>query len=144
MQSKVSGTAGAFRWGPAAAALGATTLFQSAGYSAGNPPMTASAQSAPTATANYVDDKLLTARLEAVEARTETKFAQLLGKLDLLAEQIKPLSGEIKEAKDAAASTKTVIFGASLTLGGLIIGLFAFGWQIMDLAAGLFQAGGVK
>ena len=127
--------------GAVASGISAATISQPAHY------MTRKEMpSAPTLTpgGSYVDEKLLTAKLEAVEARTETKFAQLLGKLELLAAKIEPLSGEITEAKNAASATRSVIIGTGITLGGLIIGLFAFGWQIMDLAAGIFQAGGTR
>ncbi len=50
---------------------------------------------APSPGAKYVDEKLLTAKLEVAEARTETKFAQLLGKLDTLGERIGSLNDKI-------------------------------------------------
>lgn len=102
-------------------------------------------------TESSVDARFVELSIEAAEARTETKFAQLLGEIRVLGEKVSNLAGdltnartEIGEAKAAAASGKTYVIGTGIALGGFIIALFAFGWQILDAASGLFQAGGVK
>ena len=47
---------------------------------------------------------------------------------------ISHVSGQVKEAKDAAASGKTYIIATGLAIGGFIVAVFAFGGQILDLA----------
>ena len=118
--------------------------------------MTSTARPIPTATtptqgAQAVDERYLAISLDAVEARTQTKFEQLLGEIKLLAANVAHLStdlvsvrNEVGEAKNAAASGKTYVIGTGIALAGFMIGVFAFGWQILDAATGLFQAGAAK
>jgi hypothetical protein len=98
-------------------------------------------QSQPSPTAQFIDERLLTARLEAVEARTETKFAQLLGEMRLIGQRVSDLSttvtAEIKDVKRATATVKWNILATGIALGALILGLFAYGQQMMQIAAAL-------
>lgn len=94
------------------------------------------------------DEKLIDTKLELVEARTDMKFAQLLGKLDVLAVNVSAIGGQIAGVKaDVAgvkadtATVKANIIATGLVLDGLIIAVVAFGYQILDLAQGLFSAG---
>ena len=87
----------------------------------------------------------------AVEARTETKFAQLLGELKVIATnmvalgtqmvalgtQMGDVKTELANVKSATAGVKWNIVALGLTMGGLIIAIAAFGTQILDLATGL-------
>lgn len=107
-------------------------------------PPSASIPSAPTQGVSYIDERLLKAELAAVEARTETKFAQLLGELRVistnvanLASQIGDVKKEVGDVKTATASVKWNILAAGIGVGALILGLFAFGQQMMQVAAGL-------
>lgn len=132
-----------------AAALGGATTYQSS-KATHIPVMPAKAASGTEGVMSY-DERLIEAKLEAVEARTETKFAQLLGEIRALAISLTHLStdigivrGEVQEAKTAAATGKTYVIGTGIALGAFIIAVFAFGWQILDAASGLFQAGASK
>jgi hypothetical protein len=114
------------------------------------------AQSAPTP---GFDERLIDARLEAVEARTETKFAQLLGKLDLLGSQltgikgsvealdgrITTLDGRITTIDDHVRSARSTIIAFVVATGLAVAGLAWAGVQIfqsgMGVSASAFQAG---
>lgn len=77
----------------------------------------------------------IAARLEAVEARTETRFVVLDGKLDRLADSIAALNGSIAELKTTAGSISTeaakenkstrttilvTVIGAAIAIVGLV------------------------
>ena len=107
-------------------------------------PPSASIQSAPTHSVAFVDDRLLKAELAAVEARTETKFAQLLGELKVisanvvnLGTRIDSVNTELGNVKNATAGVKWNIVATGLAVGALILGLFAYGQQMMQVASGL-------
>lgn len=103
----------------------------------------------------YVDERLLDAKLEAVEARTQTKFAELMGELKVIAANVGNLGSELGAIKasigtldtkvdgvqSATAGVKWNILAAGLALGGLILAIAAFGTQILELAIGLVGAG---
>jgi outer membrane murein-binding lipoprotein Lpp len=141
--------------GPAAAVAAAAGLATlSAGYAVnytagGATTVTDVRKATPTAgEPTLVTDQLIDAKIALAEARTETKFEQLLGEIRVLGTNIAHLStdlstvrNEVGEAKNAAASGKSYVIGTGIALAGFIIALFAFGWQILDAASGLFQAG---
>lgn len=100
-------------------------------------------------TANTIGESLLNAKLEAVEARTETKFAQLLGELKVVSATISNLDGKFgaldrkiddvdKNTKSAKAVIITTVIstaiglaalavaGAQIFQGGLGLGVSAF------------------
>lgn len=94
------------------------------------------------------DERLIDLKLEAIEAHTETKFAQLLGELKVisanvsslgtnLGSQIADVKTELGTVKAATASVKWNIIALGLTMGGLFIAIAAFGTQILDLATSL-------
>lgn len=102
-----------------------------------------------TQTTSFVDEKYLNAKLEAVDARTETKFAQLLGELKAVNVNISGITttvGELKSdvaaVKSAASSTKSYVIGTGIAIAGFIVAILAFGAQILGLATSLFAAGG--
>ena len=102
-----------------------------------------------------VSEQHLDSKFEAAEARTDTKFAQLLGEVRLVSANVAHLAAEIGEIKAnqhntdakleavraATATVKWNIVTLGLALGGLIIAIFAFGFQILDVAQALFTAG---
>lgn len=93
-------------------------------------------------------EQLLDAKLEAAEARTETKFAQLLGELKLISGSVSNLSGQLTDVKaelgnvkNATATVKWNVMATGLAIGGLILALAAYGATMWDLAIGLVGAG---
>ena len=99
-----------------------------------------------------MNEALLNAKLDAVEARTETKYAQLIGKMDALATGISDLKTEITSVKgDVANVERSVrqrrweIIVAVVTAGLAIVGLTYAAVQIfqggMGATATAFQAG---
>lgn len=106
--------------------------------------------SAPTAGAHAIDERLLSARLEAVEARTDTKFAQLMGKIETLIESVAGVKddvrqldgrmgafdGKLQAVEEKAFSSKTIIIttliGAFIGMAALVIGMLAYTVQIAD------------
>ena len=77
------------------------------------------------------------AKLEAVEARLETRLVSMDAKLDNLLNEVRQVGSTAKEAKAAASSIKwNVLFAA---LGGvgvtasLVVAFWAIGWQIADI-----------
>jgi hypothetical protein len=99
-------------WSPKwkASTVAAATLFQASPYMLGqtmNTPTTSQAQvPTPSVPTSYVDQRLLDAKLEAVEARTETKFAQLLGELKVISANVANLGSQIGDVKTELGSVK--------------------------------------
>lgn len=85
------------------------------------------------------------AGLDLVEARTDLKFEKLNSKLDLIVAGQNHLVSDVRELKRAVSTNKTVyialILGSALTIVGVVLGVLAFGGQIMEIASGIFQAG---
>lgn len=87
------------------------------------------------------------AKLEAAEARVETRFAILDGKLDRLLDKSVSMDSDIREAKDAAIKARDaatsvtwhLIFVALGTIGA-VIAIYAFGVQLLDLGSGMVEA----
>ena len=123
-----------------------------------------------------VTEAHLNAKLEAAEARTDTKFTEIMSEIrfmsanimrmdkrfeeidarfekidarfekidarfEKVAEAIDTLKDQIHEVRSVTISMKWNILGAGLALAGLIIGIFAYGIQILDIAQALFTAG---
>ena len=144
--------------GGGVAATAPSTLYQPIS-STGNPEASVAqgpfTQAKATEGVMSYDERLIDAKLEAVEARTETKFAQLMGELKLIATNVATLGGQMSDirsdiasvktevgaVKTATASVKWNLVALGLTMGGLFIAIAAFGTQILDLAQGLFSAG---
>lgn len=124
-------------------------------------PMTATTptttQGSPFVDKDYVavqvaaQEKLFAAKLETTEARTDSKFAELLGELKTLAVNVGHIDTTLSEiktdvagAKAAAAGTKTYVIGTGIAIAGFVLAIFAFGVQILDIATALFSAGNTK
>lgn len=106
-----------------------------------------------------ITHELLEAKLEAVEARTETKFEKLLGSINLLGEQMKGLGDAIADVKigvgkvDQAVervetktnNTRIIIvttaIAATLTIIGVTYGIIGYGHQVADTVAAAFANG---
>lgn len=124
----------------AAATFSSPTPYILSGSMAQPSPSTA----APSAATPSLDERLLDAKLAVVEARTETKFAQLLGELKVISasvsnigQQVSDVKAELTSVKAATASVKWNILAAGLAVGGLILALAAYGQQMLQLASGL-------
>lgn len=88
-----------------------------------------------------IDERLLNAKLEAVEARTETKFAQLLGKIELVAGSINALDTKVSELGTELGNVKA---GVSSAEGLIVTTVIASAIAIAGLAwagVALFQGG---
>lgn len=128
-----------FHWRAASDKVGASPPFEAKG-SAGD-------------TMEF-SEALIDAKIDAVEARTETKFAQLLGKLDLLAEKISGVSQDIGDLKVDVANVETAIgkvdskttntrvivvstiIGAFLATAGIVYTVAAYSVAIADFVKG--------
>lgn len=113
-------------------------------------------QGAATQAAQSYDEKLMDLELAAAEARTETNFAQLLGELKAISLNVGSLAGQLGDVKsdiaavkadiggvkDATASVKWNILATGIAVGALILGLFACGAQMIDLATAAAWAQG--
>lgn len=83
------------------------------------------------------DERLLDAKLEAVEARTETKFAQLLGKIDLLVQgvgdlksEVSKLDGKIGEVDSHTRAGNRGVITAIIATG---LGVAALAWAGLQI-----------
>jgi hypothetical protein len=92
-----------------------------------------------------MDEALLDARIEAAEARTDTKFAQLIGKIDSLQTQIEHLDDKVGTA---ASYNRTMKWQLILAILGAVVALGAAGYSAVGVALGgmgvtenAFQAG---
>lgn len=103
-----------------------------------------------------ITQQLLDAKLEAVEAHAETKFAQLIGKLDVISERLGGVARDLVELKEGVGRVETktnntriiivtTIIGATLTIVGLTYGIIGYGHQVADSISAAYAAGqGVK
>lgn len=77
------------------------------------------------------------ARLEAVEARLETRLVSMESKMDLILNEVRHVGDTAIEAKAAASNIKwNVLFTALGTvgvIGAVILAMWAVGYQIADL-----------
>ena len=117
-------------------------------------PTATTPQQTPTSSAptSHVDERYLAKSLEAVEARTETKFAQLLGEIRVIGERlaaidgkVSPLEGRLTEVENSGrAGRREIIIAivasafAVATLGWAGVQIFQSG---IGLSAGAFQSG---
>jgi hypothetical protein len=88
-------------------------------------------------TADMADDPVtrseITAHLGAVEARTDAKFAQLLGKIDVSAAELKGEIGKVATRLDgverSTTGVKTTIVVTAVAVVAVIVGILSFGQQ---------------
>jgi len=120
-----------------ASALAATQLSPDMGYA--NPSQAGRVGEA-TETSMSIDERLLNAKIEASEARTDAKFSQFMAELRLVSAGVSQLSNDMSEVKSQTSTLKWNIVGTGLAIGGLILAIFAFGTQMLEFALGLFTA----
>jgi hypothetical protein len=68
-------------------------------------------------TSGGMDTALIDAKIAASEARTETKFAKLEGKIDILVERS-------TDARTEARSTRRTVIGTGFSIAALVIAIF--------------------
>lgn len=152
----------AYIMGPVAAAAAVTVPFSASNASSEDTQFRVSSMSqaaapsrppfAATSATAYVDERLLDAKLATVEARTETKFAQLIGKLDLIASDVGKLSTATSEMKASIAeldkktgNTRTIVIttviGATLSMAALAYAAVQIFQSGMGISATAYSAG---
>lgn len=121
---------------------------------------TAVGQGQPTTT---FDERLFDAKLATVEARIETRivhveakaetsFEKLVGKLDMIADRLGNVSTDVGELRGAVERVEskttntriiivTTVIGAALTIVGLTYGIIGYGHQVADSIAAAYAAG---
>lgn len=67
----------------------------------------------------------LSARLEAVEARTETRIVELSGKVDRLVDAVSSLSSTVEEGRSDNKFTRWTIAGLAVGMFGVVISLIS-------------------
>jgi hypothetical protein len=70
------------------------------------------------------------AKIDAAEARTDTKIARLEGKLDLIVEAVRSSRDEAREGRRAIIANSWVVFGALVVIIGI---LYTVAPMIFDL-----------
>lgn len=66
-------------------------------------------------------EDVMDAKLEAVEARADTKIARLEGKLDLVLEAVRSSRDEARDNRRAVIANSWVIFGALVVVLGIMV-----------------------
>jgi hypothetical protein len=86
-------------------------------------------------TSGSMDPAIVDAKIAASEARTDTKFAKLEGKLDLIVASLNVINGNATDAKSEARTTRRTIIGTGISLGALILAIAAFGVNTFTLGS---------
>lgn len=134
-----------FNWGFSTAITSiAATISQATPYIAEK--MVDTAQQAPmatpaTTTSFVVDERLMEAKLEAAEARTETKFAQLLGRIDTLAVTLNNVSEKLAELRSDVTSIDGKVGSARTTYITTAIASVIAIASLSYAAVSIFQGG---
>lgn len=138
------------------AMAGAATLFQYTPHISVAPmkPEVTSGVDASFASSSttYVDERVMAAKLETIEARTETKFERLIGKIDALAVTLSGVSGDVASlsvkigevdahARNAKSVIITTIIGAAIGIVGLAFAAVAIFQSAMGTTATAYQSG---
>lgn len=109
-------------------------------------------QGAATQETPSFDERLIDAKLEAVEARTETKFAQLMGKLEALGVRldgiktsITDLRGDVSALETKSDNTKVIVIStviaSAIAIVALTFAMIAYGQSVADTLVSTFIAG---
>lgn len=137
-------------------AAAAVTFSPQLSYISGEMPQIASAPryeaGKPTLHQIAFDERLMDAKLEAVEARTETKFSQLLGKLDAISERIgaltvnlaavdKKIDGVEATAKNAKSTITWAVVASAIGIAALAYAAVAIFQSGMGTTASAYQSG---
>lgn len=88
-----------------------------------------------------VSETLLNAKLEAVEARTDSKFAQLIGKIDTLGERLSGVSDKIGTLDAKVATVDGHVRNVKGTIVAVIIGTGIAVAALAYSAVQVFQGG---
>jgi hypothetical protein len=95
-----------------------------------------------------ITESHLQAKFDLAEAKADSKFAQVLAEVKIIGIGVAALTTTVGQVqtdltvvKASTVSVKwnilTVGLGTGIALGGLVLGLFAFGSSIMEMATGL-------
>jgi len=79
-------------------------------------------------------------RIEAVEARVETKFVIIDGKLDRLFDRVETGINFSRDAKTAASNIKWNIIFTALAVIGIMFAAWALWAQGVEMVSGIFEA----
>lgn len=107
------------------------------------------AASAPTA---MFDERIIDLKLAAVEARTETNFAKLIGKLDLLGDRLGAIGKDVGDLKTSIGTLEsktnntrviivTTVIAAVISIVSVTYGIIGYGHQVADTISAAFAAG---
>lgn len=83
-------------------------------------------------------------RFEKIDERFEkidVRFDKVDARFEKVEDELQKVKDQVHDVRAVTVSMKWNILGAGLALGGLIIGIFAYGIQILDIAQALFTAG---
>ncbi|HEX8214569.1 MAG TPA: hypothetical protein VF582_03755 [Allosphingosinicella sp.] len=86
-------------------------------------------------TSRGMDNALIDSKIAASEARTDTKFAKLEGKLDLILERVETVKEQSTDARSEARATRRTVIGTGVSLGALLIAIFTLYTNSFNLGA---------
>lgn len=76
------------------------------------------------------------AKIAAAEARTDTKFAQLLGRLDVMNQKLTALDKSVSDLRGDNRSLRTLTVGSSIAvffgIAATVLGALAYGGQLFS------------
>jgi hypothetical protein len=146
-------------WGKmAAASLGFATAFQPSAATFG-PDMKEFHQTPPPTITGLdilplIDAKIgmseakLGERLAVAEGQTDTKFAQLFGKIDVLMEKVGSLdtnmgsiSSTLERVESKADNSKIVMISSAIAVVAVLYGVIGYGHQIADTVTSAYSSG---
>ena len=81
------------------------------------------------------------AKLEAVEARLDSKLAGIAADIKIIVSGQASMREDIRDVRRDIGSYKTAVIVTGVAIVAMMLGFLAFGVQILELASGLFEAG---